>query len=71
MSSYAKFTNDMEARRLVEAKWPQAKLEICDSKKCGEYNMLHCVREKGHAGEHSYVVDHVNDYPHNKREAKR
>lgn len=38
----------------------------CGAKKCGEYNMLRCVLTAGHKGEHAYVVDHENDYPHSK-----
>lgn len=56
MSGHSKFVNDLEARKLVEARWPKAKIDICNSFKHGEYNPLRCCREKGHAGEHNYVV---------------
>lgn len=58
--------HDLEARKLVEARWPQTMPEVCNAKKCGEYNMLRCVRKMGHAGTHNYVIDHENDYPRNK-----
>lgn len=34
-------------------------MNICNSKKMGEYDMLRCVREKGHDGEHNYAVDDI------------
>lgn len=40
----------------------------CERKTCGEYNMLRCARSAGHDGECSFVVDHENDYPWNKKE---
>jgi hypothetical protein len=40
---------------------------VCGARKCGDYNMLKCVRENGHGGEHNYVVDRERDYPHNRR----
>lgn len=42
----------------------------CTRKKCGEYNMLRCARSEGHLGECSFVVDHENDYAHNKHPKK-
>lgn len=39
---------------------------ICGKQKCGEYNMLVCVRDRAHDGVCNYVVDHENDYPQNK-----
>lgn len=59
MSKLSRLESDIEARKLLEERWPQA----CDSKKRGEYNMLRCCAPKDHAGEHCYVVDHANDYP--------
>ena len=41
---------------------------LCRKKKCGEYNMLMCCRDADHAGECCFVVDHANDYPHNRRQ---
>ena len=38
----------------------------CPRKKCGEYNMFKCVKAAGHTGECCFVVDHENDYAHNK-----
>lgn len=32
----------------------------CNSFKWGEFNPLRCCREKGHAGEHNYVVSREN-----------
>jgi hypothetical protein len=43
-------------------------IEACNAAKCGEYNMLRCCSPKGHTGDHCYVVDHENDYPHRKAE---
>jgi hypothetical protein len=43
-------------------------MKRCQLKKCGEYNMLKCVREEGHSGYCCWVVDHENDYPINKKE---
>lgn len=37
----------------------------CPAKKCGEYNMLRCCDVRGHTGDHTFVVDHVNDYAQN------
>jgi hypothetical protein len=38
----------------------------CHIRKCGEYNMLKCTGKDGHDGECCFVVDHENDYPHNR-----
>lgn len=65
MSEYTKLTGNIEGCRLVNAHWP--KPGACNSAKCGEFNMLRCVREKGHAGDHNYAVDHKNDYPHRRK----
>ncbi len=43
----------------------------CPRKKCGEYNMLKCACEEGHTGECCFVVDHENDYAHNKPKASQ
>ena len=32
-----------------------------------QYNMLKCVLEAVHSGDCCFVVDHENDYAHNKR----
>jgi hypothetical protein len=40
--------------------------DLCKKKKCGEYNMLKCVRTAEHIGDCCFVVDHENDYPWNK-----
>lgn len=58
--------NESQSPQVPEALVPR--MRACGSKKCGEYNMLRCCRQEGHTGEHSYVVDHENDYAHNKRE---
>jgi hypothetical protein len=63
---HSRLLNNIEGRKLLEKHYPQAALEVCDSKKCGEYNMLRCVLPRGHAGEHNYVVDKDGDYQHNK-----
>lgn len=42
------------------------RIDPCNKSKCGEYNILRCCREKGHTGEHCYVIDHENDYEWNK-----
>jgi len=39
---------------------------VCPRKKCGEYNVLKCVRQDGHTGDCCFVGDHENDYPWNK-----
>ena len=39
---------------------------LCPRKKCGEYNMLKCVRANGHDGECCFVVDFENDYEWNR-----
>ncbi len=43
-------------------------VDVCPRKKCGEFNMLKCVREAGHDGACNYVVDHENDYAIRKTE---
>lgn len=45
--------------------------KACSKKKCGEFNMLRCCREAGHSGDCNFVVDHANDYPHNRKEGAR
>ena len=42
---------------------------VCDKVKMGEYNMLRCFREHGHAGECSFAVDNTQD-DHRKRARK-
>lgn len=43
---------------------------LCNKSKCGEYNMLICISNKGHSGECCFVIDHKNDYPWNKNKKK-
>lgn len=47
-----------------------SKIDPCPIRKCGEFNMLKCVMDKGHEGNCIFVVDRENDYPHNKKRNK-
>jgi hypothetical protein len=38
---------------------------FCGIQKCGEYNMLVCVREFNHSGDCCFIIDRENDYPRN------
>lgn len=40
--------------------------KACGKSKCGEFNMLKCCRAAAHAGSCCFVIDHENDYLHNK-----
>jgi hypothetical protein len=43
----------------------------CNSKKRGEYNWLRCCLDKGHSGDHNYVIDRTSDLTLDELEARQ
>lgn len=46
-------------------------MAICDKKKMGEHNMLHCVLMAGHEGDCCFVIDRDSDIKIKKPECKK